>query len=98
VSGHHAVCVILLKGLRPGWRLNRANANLQDRVMTGHPVIHLALRPPNAPSQPDTSLGGYFTDGINLYRFLGWVDGSDHRTLAAVEDCRSLEVLLVSRN
>jgi hypothetical protein len=42
--------------------------------------------------------GGYFTDGINLYRFLGWVDGSEHRALAAVEDCRSLDVLLVSGN
>lgn len=39
--------------------------------------------------------GGYLTDGLNLYRFIGWVGGSMHAALAELEDCRSLDVVLV---
>jgi hypothetical protein len=37
----------------------------------------------------------YFTDGRNLYRFIGWLARSEAGTLAVVEDCRSLGILLV---
>jgi hypothetical protein len=39
---------------------------------------------------------GYFTDGGRLYRLIAWVARSRRSTLVAVEDCRSLEILLVS--
>ncbi|HYB23862.1 MAG TPA: hypothetical protein VED41_08705 [Solirubrobacteraceae bacterium] len=35
----------------------------------------------------------YLTDGTHLYRFIGWGAG---RTFAELEDCRSLELLIVS--
>jgi len=38
----------------------------------------------------------YFTDGVNLYRFVGWVNRSVSAMLAELEDCRSLEVVVVS--
>ena len=38
----------------------------------------------------------YLTDGGHLYRFLDWVGRSRKSMLAAVEDCRSLEIVLVS--
>jgi len=37
----------------------------------------------------------YLTDGVNLYRFVGWVDDSVD-SMVALEDCRSLDVVLVS--
>lgn len=37
------------------------------------------------------SFGRYITEGINLYRFLAWIDRYKDLALAAVEDCRSLE-------
>jgi hypothetical protein len=37
----------------------------------------------------------YFTDGRNLYRFIEWLARSEAGTLAIVEDCRSLAILLV---
>jgi hypothetical protein len=60
-------------------------------------ILRFALRhsTPSGRAGPK-SAERYFTDGINLYRFLGWVDRSDDPRLAAVEDCRSLELLLVS--
>jgi hypothetical protein len=38
----------------------------------------------------------YFTDGINLYRFVDWLARSDSGTVAIIEDCRSLAILLVA--
>jgi hypothetical protein len=38
----------------------------------------------------------YFTDGGRLYRLIAWVARSRRSMLAAVEDCGSLEILLVS--
>jgi hypothetical protein len=38
----------------------------------------------------------YFTDGVRLYRFVGWVSRSVNQMLAVLEDCRSFEVLLVA--
>jgi hypothetical protein len=38
----------------------------------------------------------YFTDGGRLYRFLACVTRSRKSMVAAVEDCRSLEILLIS--
>lgn len=35
----------------------------------------------------------YFTDGTNLYRFIAWGSGQD---FAELEDCRSLELLVVT--
>jgi hypothetical protein len=42
------------------------------------------------------SVEPYFTDGIDLYRFTGWVRRSESSSPAAVEDCRSLAIPLVS--
>ena len=39
----------------------------------------------------------YFTDDGRLYRFLAWVGRSRKSMVAAVEDCRSLEILLITR-
>jgi hypothetical protein len=38
----------------------------------------------------------YFTDGGRLYRFLACVARSRKSMVAAVEDCRSLEILLIT--
>lgn len=38
----------------------------------------------------------YLTDGVNLYRVVDWGTGSMHTMLAELEDCRSLELLVVS--
>jgi hypothetical protein len=38
----------------------------------------------------------YFTDGGRLYRFLAWVTRSRKSMVAVVEDCRSLEILLIT--
>jgi hypothetical protein len=37
----------------------------------------------------------YFTDGGRLYRFIEWVVRSRDSMLALVEDCGSLEILIV---
>ena len=37
----------------------------------------------------------YLTDGGRLYRFIGWVVRSKESMLAVVEDCGSLEILIV---
>ena len=37
----------------------------------------------------------YFTDGINLYRFIGWLSRDGETPLAEIEDCRSLRCWLV---
>ena len=58
--------------------------------------------PPAEPGTHDTERGTprspasarYLTDGLHLYRNLGPVDGSYE--LIGLEDCLSLEVLLVS--
>jgi hypothetical protein len=44
----------------------------------------------------NTATEGYFTDGGRLYRLLAWVARSRKSMFAAVEDCQSLEILLVS--
>jgi len=38
----------------------------------------------------------YFTDGVRLYRVIGWVSRSVNQMQAALEDCRSFELLLVA--
>ncbi len=38
----------------------------------------------------------YFTDGKNLYRFLEWLTSPGHAKVAALEDCRTLGLLLIS--
>lgn len=38
----------------------------------------------------------YLTDGTNLYRFVGWVSRSVETKFGELEDCRSLNILLVS--
>jgi hypothetical protein len=37
----------------------------------------------------------YFTDGANLYRLVGWLSRSLEDKLAELEDCRSLDILLI---
>jgi len=39
----------------------------------------------------------YFTDGVHLYRFVGWVRRSRTAVLAEIEDCQSLAVVLTTR-
>ena len=56
----------------------------------------------NAPAQrmPPSNTGSterYFTDGRNLYRFVGWLT-CGNAGLATVEDCRTLGLLMVSRD
>lgn len=41
------------------------------------------------------SVRRYFTDGGRLYRFVEWVVGRKDSVLAVVEDCGSLELLIV---
>jgi hypothetical protein len=38
----------------------------------------------------------YFTDGVNLFRFVGWLSRTLEEKLAELEDCRSLDILLVT--
>jgi hypothetical protein len=37
----------------------------------------------------------YLTDGVNLYRVTGWMNRSAHAIFAELEDCRTLELVLV---
>jgi hypothetical protein len=46
--------------------------------------------------EPSRTTRSYFTDGGRLYRLIVWIDRSKESMLAAVEDCRTLEILLVS--
>lgn len=56
----------------------------------------LRLRRPH-PGRLDSYLPhAYFTDGVNLYRFVGWIDRSVNAMFAELEDCRSLDIVLVS--
>lgn len=38
----------------------------------------------------------YLTDGVNLYRFVRWVNRSVTAMFAELEDCRSLDIVLVT--
>jgi hypothetical protein len=40
----------------------------------------------------------YLTDGVNLFRFVGWLGRSMGEKLAELEDCRSLDILLVPQH
>jgi hypothetical protein len=44
---------------------------------------------------PSRLTRGYFTDGGRLYRLIDWVVRSRQSMLAVVEDCGSLEILVV---
>jgi hypothetical protein len=46
-------------------------------------------------ADPRSTTRRYFTDGGRLYRFIDWVVRSRHSMLAVVEDCASLEILIV---
>jgi hypothetical protein len=60
-------------------------------------VRRLKKTPPDNECPRDTrSRGRYFTDGSNLYRFVEWLRPAGNAKLAAVEDCRTLGLLLVS--
>ena len=39
----------------------------------------------------------YFTDGVNLYRLVGWLERPDRPPLVELEDCRSLSTTLLER-
>lgn len=57
----------------------------------------------NAPRQrvPNNDMQSrerYFTDGRNLYRFVEWLTPCGNAKFATVEDCRTLGLLLVSRD
>jgi hypothetical protein len=51
-------------------------------------------RRPTRP-EPSRATRRYFTDGGRLYRFVDWVVRSRPSMFAAVEDCGSLEILIV---
>jgi hypothetical protein len=46
-------------------------------------------------AEPSRGSPGYFTDGGRLYRFIDWVVKSRKSMLAVMEDCGSLEILVV---
>jgi hypothetical protein len=54
-----------------------------------------AIRRKPAPAHPPPRQR-YFTDGVNLYQFITWLTRAGDSSLAAVEDCRSLELAIVS--
>jgi len=39
----------------------------------------------------------YFTDGANLYRLIGWLSRRTEPALAELEDCRTLQCVLLER-
>ncbi len=51
--------------------------------------------PPPPPVGVDREAGGYLTDGINLYRVVDALRGSRGQPVVGVEDCRSLELILL---
>jgi hypothetical protein len=52
-------------------------------------------RQPNADHQPRVMIAHPGADRGRLYRFIDWVVGSRQYMLAVVEDCGSLEILIV---
>jgi hypothetical protein len=57
-------------------------------------------RPPRrrGPKWDPQFSGRDFTDGSNLYRFVEWLTLAGNVKLATMEDCRTLGLLLVSRD
>ena len=55
------------------------------------------MRRTRRPAWPEPSGGTprYFTDGGRLYRFVEWIVRTRDSVLAVVEDCGSLEILIV---
>jgi hypothetical protein len=45
--------------------------------------------------EPSRATRRYFTDGGRLYRFVEWIVRTRDSMLAVVEDCGSLEILIV---
>jgi hypothetical protein len=62
--------------------------------MTAHTSVAHAPYTMRNDQRQDTR--SYFTDDGRLYRFLAWVARSRESMVAAVEDCRSLEILLIT--
>jgi hypothetical protein len=67
--------------------------------MTAHPAAAHARRMTGTwrptRGKPSRASRRYFTDGGRLYRFIDWVVRSKSSMLAVVEDCGSLEILIV---
>ncbi len=42
------------------------------------------------------ALPRYFTDGVNLYRFVRWIDHPARPRQAELEDCRSLHCMVLA--
>jgi hypothetical protein len=55
------------------------------------------MRRTRRPARPEPSRATprYFTDGGRLYRFVDWIVRTRDSMLAVVEDCASLEILIV---
>ena len=49
-----------------------------------------------SPGRPAPLRARYLTDGLNLYRIVGHVGRSVNDLLVELEDCRSLEILVVT--
>ena len=50
------------------------------------------VRPIRSRSKQAPAMARYLTDGKNLYRFVGWIARG---RLAELEDCRSLDLLVM---
>ena len=59
-------------------------------------IAHGTNQPKRARQHAGGHSGQYFTDGMNLYRFVEWLARSETGMVAILEDCRSLAVLLVT--
>jgi hypothetical protein len=62
---------------------------LTDRILPGRSRPRRSLESSLAPIVSQR----YMTDGTNLYRFVGW---GMRKGFAELEDCRSLDLLVVS--
>lgn len=66
----------------------------RDGFRTRLTGVRQRLHAPPAPGDPYWA-HRYFTDGVRLYRFIGWVGKSLGCMVAELEDCASLDVMLV---
>jgi hypothetical protein len=81
---HRSIALIQRKGRQAmatkyALTLAQVAADLRIRSRTA-PRTHV----PRSDSRPPDR---YFTDGVNLYRFVGWVNRSVNAMLAELEDC-----------
>lgn len=65
------------------------------RSLEYHGMVSTVDHDTDTPAPPAAAEGDhYLTDGHHLYRYLGVIDGS--AAVVGLEDCRSLEIMLVA--